>query len=171
MRRPWHTFTRFFPLLYALGVIALGSGFTASGYQRFGLAIYFFGTFTGMGVTTTFELLQRHRIRRVEMRQRRGQCLYCGYDLIGNRSGRCPECATRVGRFQPDEMDPNYEPVSRLIRWHCEDGEAVIEGQPLCEEELFDGTRIVHAWRAGILRRVIEAGTVVVGDVRVARIE
>jgi hypothetical protein len=25
-------------------------------------------------------------------RQRRGRCLFCGYDLTGNRSGRCSEC-------------------------------------------------------------------------------
>ena len=25
-------------------------------------------------------------------RRRRGRCLFCGYDLTGNRSGRCPEC-------------------------------------------------------------------------------
>lgn len=30
-------------------------------------------------------------------RMRRGRCLYCGYDLTGNRSGRCPECG---GHFQ-----------------------------------------------------------------------
>lgn len=27
-------------------------------------------------------------------RQWRGLCLYCGYDLTGNRSGRCSECGT-----------------------------------------------------------------------------
>ena len=25
-------------------------------------------------------------------RQKRGECVRCGYDLIGNVSGRCPEC-------------------------------------------------------------------------------
>lgn len=28
-------------------------------------------------------------------RKRRGLCLECGYNLHGNRSGRCPECGTR----------------------------------------------------------------------------
>ena len=28
-------------------------------------------------------------------RKRNGWCLACGYDLRGNRSGRCPECGTR----------------------------------------------------------------------------
>ena len=29
-------------------------------------------------------------------RKARGRCEPCGYDLTGNRSGRCPECGTRV---------------------------------------------------------------------------
>jgi hypothetical protein len=29
-------------------------------------------------------------------RQRQGLCLYCGYDLRGNRSGVCPECGRVV---------------------------------------------------------------------------
>ncbi|UCE59988.1 MAG: hypothetical protein JSU63_21405 [Phycisphaerales bacterium] len=29
-------------------------------------------------------------------RQRRGLCIYCGYNLTGNRSGRCPECGGRI---------------------------------------------------------------------------
>lgn len=28
-------------------------------------------------------------------RARCGRCLYCGYDLTGNRSGRCPECGAK----------------------------------------------------------------------------
>jgi len=28
-------------------------------------------------------------------RKRRGLCVDCGYNLHGNRSGRCPECGTR----------------------------------------------------------------------------
>ncbi|MCH7883856.1 MAG: hypothetical protein IIC01_01275 [Planctomycetes bacterium] len=35
----------------------------------------------------------RQRIRRW-----RGQCIVCGYDLTGNRSGRCPECGQRFRR-------------------------------------------------------------------------
>ena len=31
-------------------------------------------------------------------RKLKGWCLECGYDLRGNRSGRCPECGTRVHR-------------------------------------------------------------------------
>lgn len=31
-------------------------------------------------------------------RRRNGWCLTCGYDLRGNRSGRCPECGTRLRR-------------------------------------------------------------------------
>jgi predicted Zn-ribbon and HTH transcriptional regulator len=29
-------------------------------------------------------------------RRRRGLCHRCGYDLTGNTSGRCPECASAV---------------------------------------------------------------------------
>ncbi len=31
-------------------------------------------------------------------RRRRGLCVKCGYDLTGNESGRCSECATEVER-------------------------------------------------------------------------
>ncbi len=29
-------------------------------------------------------------------RRRRGLCVTCGYNLTGNESGRCPECATEI---------------------------------------------------------------------------
>lgn len=32
----------------------------------------------------------------VWFRKRRGECLSCGYCLVGNVSGRCPECGTDV---------------------------------------------------------------------------
>jgi hypothetical protein len=31
-------------------------------------------------------------------RKRNGLCLYCGYNLTGNQSGRCPECGMRITR-------------------------------------------------------------------------
>lgn len=31
-------------------------------------------------------------------RRRNGWCIFCGYNLAGNRSGRCPECGVRYGR-------------------------------------------------------------------------
>lgn len=34
---------------------------------------------------------------RQRWRRWKGSCLECGYDLTGNRSGRCPECGTRLG--------------------------------------------------------------------------
>lgn len=34
-------------------------------------------------------------------RRFRGCCESCGYDLTGNRSGRCPECGTRLLRSPP----------------------------------------------------------------------
>ncbi len=37
-------------------------------------------------------------------RQWRGCCLVCGYNLYGNRSGRCPECGNR---FRPARRPPN----------------------------------------------------------------
>jgi len=37
-------------------------------------------------------------------RQWRGCCLVCGYNLYGNRSGRCPECGNR---FRPVRRPPN----------------------------------------------------------------
>ena len=32
---------------------------------------------------------------RQRVRRWRGRCMECGYDLTGNRSGRCPECGQR----------------------------------------------------------------------------
>jgi len=34
-------------------------------------------------------------------RKRHGHCLVCGYNLEGNRSGRCSECGTRYQRRRP----------------------------------------------------------------------
>jgi hypothetical protein len=34
-------------------------------------------------------------------RKRNGWCLWCGYDLTGNRSGRCPECGMTTDTFSP----------------------------------------------------------------------
>lgn len=32
------------------------------------------------------------------VRRRRGLCVGCGYDLTGNESGVCPECATKIAQ-------------------------------------------------------------------------
>ena len=32
------------------------------------------------------------------LRMRKGLCVYCGYNLIGNVSGTCPECGGRAIR-------------------------------------------------------------------------
>lgn len=39
-------------------------------------------------------LVSRFRIKL--LRQKKGQCVSCGYDLTGNTSGVCPECGARV---------------------------------------------------------------------------
>ncbi len=44
-----------------------------------------------------FVAVMRGPLRRYR-RRRCGLCLTCGYDLTGNESGRCPECATEVER-------------------------------------------------------------------------
>ncbi|MGD2108081.1 MAG: hypothetical protein PVI86_01690 [Phycisphaerae bacterium] len=41
---------------------------------------------------------------RQSWRRWRGCCLVCGYNLYGNRSGRCPECGNRV---RPARRSPN----------------------------------------------------------------
>ncbi len=33
-------------------------------------------------------------------RKRKGCCLECGYNLTGNKTGRCPECGTRCRRYR-----------------------------------------------------------------------
>ena len=49
------------------------------------------GLLTLVGVIPIIRGPVRRRWRRV-----RGHCAKCAYDLTGNRSGRCPECGTRV---------------------------------------------------------------------------
>lgn len=50
--------------------------------------------------TTALTLMGATPIVRGPLRRRwrrwRGACAECGYNLWGNRSGRCPECGTRV---------------------------------------------------------------------------
>lgn len=43
--------------------------------------------------------LARRPVRRF-VRRRRGQCVYCGYDLRGSISGRCPECGKANTAFK-----------------------------------------------------------------------
>ena len=47
----------------------------------------------GACVLTYDQLLRRCRVR-----YRPGRCQHCGYDLTGNVSGVCPECATPTQR-------------------------------------------------------------------------
>ncbi len=49
------------------------------------------------GSYPTAHLLLRAPLRRYR-RRRRGLCVACGYDLTGNVSGTCPECATEAKR-------------------------------------------------------------------------
>jgi hypothetical protein len=42
-------------------------------------------------------LLMRGRWRR-EKRRRLGLCEHCGYSLVGNVSGVCPECGTAIAK-------------------------------------------------------------------------
>jgi len=48
-------------------------------------------------ITAYFLLRQPIRRRRKRIRQRKGLCIVCGYNLTGNTSGTCPECETPVG--------------------------------------------------------------------------
>ncbi|HPF40604.1 MAG TPA: hypothetical protein P5081_13525 [Phycisphaerae bacterium] len=45
----------------------------------------------------TWFILHR-RARELRLRERRGLCLTCGYSLVGNVSGACPECGTETPR-------------------------------------------------------------------------
>lgn len=40
-------------------------------------------------------------------RRRNGWCLHCGYNLNGNRSGRCPECGLRHARPRRRTLSPS----------------------------------------------------------------
>jgi hypothetical protein len=44
-----------------------------------------------------FVILLLARLRKSDDRQVAGQCAACGYDLTGNTSGICPECAMPTG--------------------------------------------------------------------------
>jgi hypothetical protein len=41
-----------------------------------------------------------------------GLCLYCGYDLQGNVSGKCPECGTAVASDMNETRSSNVKKVS-----------------------------------------------------------
>ncbi|MGD8454631.1 MAG: hypothetical protein PVJ57_22690 [Phycisphaerae bacterium] len=47
----------------------------------------------------------------VRDRRRPGHCIFCGYDLTGNVTGRCPECATPV---RVDGQAPVWSWLARL---------------------------------------------------------
>ena len=51
-------------------------------------------------------------------RLRRCLCIYCGYNLTGNLSGRCPECGARA---EKSRQRPSKSPRGRQLarsRWH-----------------------------------------------------
>jgi hypothetical protein len=50
----------------------------------------------------------RVAIRR-RTRRRRGACVHCGYCLIGNRSGRCPECGAAIQSAPASDRTGNAE--------------------------------------------------------------
>jgi len=46
-------------------------------------------------------------------RKRNGWCLFCGYDLTGNRTGRCPECGSH---FRSHQTATRQQSNQRQIR-------------------------------------------------------
>jgi hypothetical protein len=53
--------------------------------------------FASLGFIVVVIALRTSRTRStVRKRIKKGLCLSCGYSLIGNTSGVCPECGTRV---------------------------------------------------------------------------
>lgn len=66
-----------------------------------------------------FPIIARIRsVLRQRRRLRRGLCLRCGYNLTGNTTGRCPECATAVG--EPTGPSPRMRRIGKLAGlWTC----------------------------------------------------
>ena len=65
-----------------------------SGYQRLEVIVQIgpFALLFGIYPTIAFICGPLRRIRR----RKRGLCPWCGYDLTGNTSGVCPECAAKI---------------------------------------------------------------------------
>jgi hypothetical protein len=68
---------------------------TTFGPSRFpGIPVRNLSLLFGAASLTLMALPGLRRLRR----RRRNECVTCGYSLIGNTSGRCPECGRRANR-------------------------------------------------------------------------
>jgi hypothetical protein len=67
-----------------------------------------------MGAIWDFPMLHREAAR--DRRASQGQCVGCGYPLIGNVSGICPECGLRKGEI-PLGDDPRHATTRPVVRW------------------------------------------------------
>ena len=93
-------------LSFPLGLLALvvAGGSTGEGSMIVGaFAILFLGAtqYVGIGLYVDHWLLKR----RLRYLREAAICPYCGYSLVGNVSGRCPECGEPMG----DGVDKNGE--------------------------------------------------------------
>ena len=95
----WH---RFLPL-FAIAIVCVGDAFLLKLLLRFATtetalfeiaAVWAVILLLGIWAWMSFF----HRLWLKPLRAAHGECLECGYSLIGNASGVCPECGTAAPR-------------------------------------------------------------------------
>jgi hypothetical protein len=82
-----------FTMTNAAGTFTTTSAGGRAGWDRHGITLPFWALFL-LPISLVGLSLWRELGRL--LRERRGGCRACGYDLTGNRSGVCPECGTRI---------------------------------------------------------------------------
>lgn len=90
------------PLLGTIGYRSLAS----AGWSRFFVFVPR-GIVAGLLLAYPVTTAVRRPLRRWH-RRKRGLCMSCGYDLTGNTTGVCPECAARI-----DSRHPRGDAVAR----------------------------------------------------------
>lgn len=74
--------------------LTLNPSTATSRYRLSFVSIHLWGVAVLLGVLPCYALV--HGFLRRRYRRRHGRCVTCGYDLTGNTSGICPECATEI---------------------------------------------------------------------------
>ena len=92
----WFSAKQFFILLTAMSCLLIVGIIGALWYALNGLAIALSIIFIWIMVATMPAVILFRRQWDREQRAKNNQCIDCGYNLAGNRSGVCPECGRKI---------------------------------------------------------------------------